>query len=111
MLVARAQNSTLQEVERTSNELADIGLNNQYLVINGCMAESEIDDPLAAAIYQRERQALQTMPESLRMLATDHTRLLPCNLVGLEALCSLLSGEDSQAGSWFDYTDGQGRSG
>ncbi len=97
VLVARAQNSTLQEVARTSSELADIGLNNQYLVINGCMPESEIDDPLAAAIYRREQQALQTLPESLCELETGHTQLLPCNLVGLEALRSLLSGEVSHA--------------
>ncbi len=94
VLVARAQSSTLQEVARTSGELADIGLSNQYLVINGCMPASEIDDSLAAAIYRREQQALQALPESLLALASDHTRLLPCNLVGLRALRSLLSDEE-----------------
>jgi len=94
VLVARAQSSTLQEVARTSGELADIGLSNQYLVINGCMPASEIEDPLAAAIYRREQQALQALPESLSALTSDHTRLLPCNLVGLTALRSLLSAEE-----------------
>ncbi len=93
VLVARAQSSTLQEVARTSGELADIGLSNQYLVINGCMPESEIGDPLATAIFQREQQALQALPESLLALTSDHTRLLPCNLAGLKALRSLLSDE------------------
>ena len=95
VLVARAQSSTLQEVARTSGELADIGLSNQYLVINGLMPESETDDPLAAAIFQRESQALEALPESLRALTVDRTRLLPCNLVGLKALRSLLN-EDEQ---------------
>ncbi|PKM37783.1 MAG: arsenical pump-driving ATPase [Gammaproteobacteria bacterium HGW-Gammaproteobacteria-10] len=95
VLVARAQSSTLQEVARTSGELADTGLSNQYLVINGLMPESETDDPLAAAIFQRESQALEVLPESLRALTVDRTRLLPCNLVGLKALRSLLN-EDEQ---------------
>lgn len=97
VLVARAQKSTLQEVARTSSELAETGLNSQYLVINGSMPKSEIGDPLAAAIYQREQQALQTMPEPLRKLSIDHTPLLPCNLVNLSALRLLLSGEASNA--------------
>ncbi|MGD7033388.1 arsenical pump-driving ATPase [Methylotuvimicrobium buryatense] len=91
VLVARAQSSTLQEVARTSGELADTGLSNQYLVINGCMPESEISDPLAEAIFQRESRALKSLPEPLRELKTDYTRLLPCNLVGLNALRSLLN--------------------
>lgn len=104
VLVARAQSSTLQEVARTSGELADTGLSNQYLVINGCMPESETSDPLAAAIFQRERQALESLPESLRELTSDRTRLLPCNLVGLKALRSLLN-EDHQSAEVFadDY--------
>lgn len=97
VLVARAQSSTLQEVVRTSGELADTGLSNQYLVINGCIPESETADPLAEAIYRRERQALESLPESLRALTVDHIRLLPCNLVGLEALRSLLTKDEQTA--------------
>ncbi|WP_404355715.1 arsenical pump-driving ATPase [Methylotuvimicrobium sp. KM1] len=96
VLVARAQSSTLLEVARTSGELAGTGLSNQYLVINGLMPESETDDPLAAAIFLRERQALESLPEPLRELTFDRTRLLPCNLVGLKALRSLFN-EDEQA--------------
>jgi arsenite-transporting ATPase len=35
VLVARAQQSTLQEATRTHTELAGIGMSNQYLVVNG----------------------------------------------------------------------------
>ncbi|CCE23542.1 arsenical pump-driving ATPase [Methylotuvimicrobium alcaliphilum] len=102
VLVARAQSSTLQEVARTSGELADTGLSNQYLVINGLMPESETSDPLAEAIFQRESRALKSLLEPLRELKTDYTRLLPCNLVGLNALRSLLN-EDQQTA---EATDG-----
>ncbi|MSK54209.1 TRC40/GET3/ArsA family transport-energizing ATPase, partial [Escherichia coli] len=54
VLVARLQKSTLQEVARTHEELAAIGLKNQYLVINGVLPESgQQNDPLAMAIVQR----------------------------------------------------------
>lgn len=91
ILVARAQSSTLQEAARTSEELAHIGFSGQYLVVNGCMPESEISDPVALAIFRRERIALDNMPAVLRNLTTDMLSLLPFNLVGVDALRALLS--------------------
>ncbi|ADL56397.1 arsenical pump-driving ATPase [Gallionella capsiferriformans] len=91
ILVARAQRSTLQEAARTCEELAHIGFADPYLVVNGCMPESETTDPVALAIFRRERNALDTMPEALRNLTTDRRSLLPFNLVGVEALRALLS--------------------
>ncbi len=90
VLVARAQRSTLQEAARTSEELAHIGLAHQHLVVNGCMPESETDDPVALAIFRREQHALADMPEMLRALPTDKRDLMPFNLVGIAALRALL---------------------
>lgn len=60
VLVARAQTATLKEVSRTYDELAAIGLTQQYLVINSLLPEQETaHDKLAQALYQREQQALQ----------------------------------------------------
>jgi arsenite-transporting ATPase len=89
ILVARAQRSTLQEAARTSLELAQIGFSGQYLIVNGCMPESDAGDPIAHAIYRRERQALDAMPDVLRNLTTDELWLLPFNLVGVAALRAL----------------------
>jgi arsenite-transporting ATPase len=91
VLVARAQRSTLIEAARTSEELAHIGFTHQYLVVNGCMPESEASDPVASAILRREQGALAAMPEVLRPLPTDKRDLLPFNLVGVEALRALLN--------------------
>ena len=91
ILVARAQRSTLQEAGRTREELAHIGFSDPYLAVNGCMPESETSDPVALAIFRRERNALDTMPEVLRNLTTDMRSLLPFNLVGVDALRALLS--------------------
>lgn len=87
ILVARAQNSALQEAARTHGELAAIGLVQQYLVINGLLPKKEVAlDPLAASIYAREQAALEAMPKTLRALPRDDVPLKPFNLVGLDAL-------------------------
>jgi arsenite-transporting ATPase len=105
ILVARAQRSTLQEAARTSEELAHIGFINQYLVLNGCMPESEISDPVAQAIYRRERIALDAMPDVLRKLTTDVRSLLPFNLVGVDALRALLSDHPVKAPTAIPHRD------
>lgn len=91
VLVARAQQATLREVARTHEELAAIGLRQQYLVINGVLPCSEAGgDDLAAALCDREAAALASMPEVLRALPCDQLPLKPFNLVGLDALRQLL---------------------
>ncbi|MEO3741429.1 arsenical pump-driving ATPase [Kosakonia sp. WA-90] len=87
VLVARLQKSTLQEVARTHDELATLGLKNQYLVINGVLPETETEsDALAAAIWQREQAALANLPAGLSALPTDTLFLQPVNMVGVSAL-------------------------
>ncbi len=92
VLVARAQAATLREAARTRQELAAIGLTQQYLVINGRLPDTALaDDPLAAAIHAREASALGQMPAELRELPQDSLALKPFNLVGLAALRQLFS--------------------
>ncbi|HEU4844601.1 MAG TPA: ArsA-related P-loop ATPase, partial [Burkholderiaceae bacterium] len=91
VLVARAQGTTLREAARTHEELAAIGLTQQYLVVNGVLPASEGEhDALAAAVVLRERQALHDMPAALGALPLDEVPLMPFNLVGLDALRGLL---------------------
>ena len=92
VLVARAQVSTLREAARTHEELAGIGLSQQYLVINGVLPAAEAaQDPLAAAIARREQAALQVLPTVLQTLPTDQIALKAFDLVGLTALRQLLT--------------------
>ena len=92
VLVARLQKSTLQEVARTHEELSAIGLKNQYLVINGVLPKAEAEhDALAAAIWQREQEALANLPAGLSDLPTDNLYLQPLNMVGVPALKGLLN--------------------
>ena len=92
ILVARAQISTLREVARTHEELAKIGLSQQYLVINGVLPREEAAlDPLAAAICDREQGVLSALPDVLKPLPYDEIALKPFNMVGLDALRKLLT--------------------
>ena len=98
ILVARAQKGTLDEVARTHQELAAIGLAKQHLVINGVLPEREVGhDALANAIRRHEQEALAAMPIVLRTLPIDHLPLKAVNLVGVEALSSLFSDRDAAA--------------
>ncbi len=92
VLVARAQQATLREAARTHEELAAIGLSQQYLVINGVLPRSEAaQDALAAAICEREQAALSAIPVVLKALPCDRVALKPFDLVGLDALHQLLA--------------------
>ncbi|MGV4039424.1 arsenite efflux transporter ATPase subunit ArsA [Citrobacter portucalensis] len=104
VLVARLQKSTLQEVARTHLELAAIGLKNQYLVINGVLPKTEAaNDTLAAAIWDREQEALSNLPSDLSGLPTDTLFLQPVNMVGVSALSGLLSTQPIEASSSEEY--------
>ena len=104
VLVARLQKSTLQEVARTHLELAAIGLKNQYLVINGVLPKTEAaNDTLAAAIWDREQEALANIPSDLSGLPTDTLFLQPLNMVGVSALSGLLSSQPETSSSSEEY--------
>ena len=94
ILVARPQKATLTEVARTHEELAGIGLSEQYLVINGILPIAEAThDQLAAALLLREQAALNALPAGLAGLPLDLIGLKAFNMVGLEALSQLLDRE------------------
>jgi len=90
VLVARAVPSALQEAARTRDELAEIGLDQAFLVVNGVFPEGAAGtDPLAAAIVRREQQALAELPPPLAGLPRDTVSLKSRNLVGVPALRAL----------------------
>lgn len=86
ILVARPRASSLAEAARTSLELAEIGIGNQHLAINGLMPEDAMGDALAASLIARDRAALDGMDKALAALPQSRFALRPENLVGLDAL-------------------------
>ncbi|MDF2591449.1 MAG: arsA [Clostridia bacterium] len=88
ILVARPEASPLNEAERASKELQDIGVNNQVLIINGVLQEH--DDYLSDAIYHKQQNALMHMPNALKDIETYQIPLRPYNVTGLENVRSFL---------------------
>lgn len=86
ILVARPRVSSLAEAARTSRELADIGIGNQHLAINGMMPDEDMGDALAARLIACDRAALGGMDPHLAALPQTRFALRPENLVGLDAL-------------------------
>ncbi|MDI9442658.1 MAG: arsenical pump-driving ATPase [Planctomycetota bacterium] len=94
VLVSRPQTAALKEAERTSGELGALGIANQRLALNGLMPVSVSDDPLAHAMRERDRRALERIPAALRDLPRDEIELQPISLTGVASLRALLDGDD-----------------
>jgi arsenite-transporting ATPase len=92
VLVSRAQKAALAEAERTSGELAAIGVRNQRLILNGLFKASD-SDPVALALEGRGSDALRTQATFLARLPVTEVPLRPHNLIGLPALRALASAE------------------
>jgi arsenite/tail-anchored protein-transporting ATPase len=90
ILVTRPDEGAIAEAARTSDELRELGLNNQRLAINAVFHASERTDVVACSIEDLGRQALEGMPQSLRALPQDRVSLRPFDTVGLAALRALL---------------------
>ncbi len=91
VLVARADDPSLREAERTRHELAELGVQGQELVINGVFRASDGADPTARAMERRGAEALEAMPAGLRKLRRTELSLLPFGMVGVAALRALFS--------------------
>src|SRR5699024_3413654 len=89
MLVTRPDYSAIQEANRASKELLQLGINNQRLIINGLLEEA--DDAVSQHIYDLQRSHLKRMPESLSESETFYIPLRSYNVTGIENLRILLN--------------------
>ncbi len=90
ILVARAEPSALREADRTSGELASLGLKNQRLVVNGVFTPAKAGDGIADAMAARGRAALSEVPVGIASLPRTLIPLKRRNLVGLDAVRTML---------------------
>jgi arsenite-transporting ATPase len=88
VLVSRAQRAALAEAERTSDELAAIGVRNQRLILNG-LFQADDSDPVALALQRRGADALATAGPFLNRMRLSKVPLRSQNLVGIPALRTL----------------------
>lgn len=89
ILVSRPEVAPLKEAERASKELADLGVNNQVLIINGQLTEH--DDVISESLYQKQQAALNSIPDRLKNITTYSIPLRAYNITGIENIRSLLT--------------------
>jgi arsenite-transporting ATPase len=99
ILVSRPEAAALTEAERTSQELAALGVNNQHLVINGVFIAADRDDPVAQAMERRSRESLGQVPHGLSHLPRTSVPLTPHVLLGADALRAFARGQPVEPAS------------
>ena len=92
VLVGRAQRAALAEAERTSHELAAIGVRNQRLILNG-LFQAAGSDPAALALQKRGADALTAAATFLTQIQLFKVPLRSQNLVGIPALRALVTAD------------------
>jgi len=91
MLVARPEKTPLLEVKRASEELKDLGVNNQSMIINGVLELDAPDDETALNLYHKQQQALQEIPEYLHAITTYYIPLRAYNVYGIKNIRKMLT--------------------
>ena len=91
VLVTRPEEAPLKEAQRASHELAELGVKNQILVVNGVLLEH--DDEISAMLYKKQQNALNAIPEDLKELPVYQIPLRAYNITGLENVRSMLKND------------------
>lgn len=89
ILVSRPEFAPLKEAARAAQELADLGITNQALVINGVLAS--YDDGISESLYHKQQQALGAIPTVLSGLTTYHIPLRAYNITGIDNVRAFLT--------------------
>ncbi|MCU5059452.1 arsenical pump-driving ATPase [Bacillus paranthracis] len=90
LLVTRPDSSPLQEAERAAHELKEIGVSNQFLLVNGILKDYIQNDDVSNALFKRQSSALENMAEELKNLPTYEIPLVPFNVTGIENMRKLV---------------------
>lgn len=90
ILLARAEYSPLQEAERASKELQELGVNNQLLVVNGVLELDVENDEVADQLYAKQQGALDNISDHLQRIQTYQIPLRAYNITGIKNIRMLL---------------------
>ena len=92
VLVSKPEASALKEAARASRELAELGVVNQRLILNGVFADNSAGDSVATALAKQQEKSLAGIPEALVTLQRDMVPLVSAQLTGVTALRELVRG-------------------
>lgn len=88
-LVARPDKNSLQEAERASRELFEIGMVNQMLLVNGVLQTFTMGDKVSEAFYSKQNLALTQLPSGLKNIPIFEIPLVSFSLTGIDSLSQL----------------------
>lgn len=91
VLVSRPERSPLLEAQRASQELKDLGVNNQIFVINAVLQSS--DDFVSERLNAKQQEALQNLPAGLKDLQCYAIPLRAYNVTGVDKVRAFLEKE------------------
>ena len=94
VLVTRPDRAAVDEAARTSEELAEIGIRNQALAVNGVFKAHDASDAVAVAMERRGGAALEGLPAALESLERRDLPLKSGQVLGVASLRSLLADQD-----------------
>ena len=92
ILVARPDSSALKEAARASDELKEIGIQNQMLVINGVL--TDFDDDLSKIMVTNQQNSLKQMPKELKEVEVYSVPLKAHNISSVENLRTFFTQEE-----------------
>jgi arsenite-transporting ATPase len=104
-LVSRPDETPLKEVERSSNELLDIGIKAQHLIINGVLENYDANDTISKQLYERQQKALNNRSEALLKLTTYIVPLRSYNMTGIENIRNMLTADISTQANTVELKD------
>jgi arsenite-transporting ATPase len=96
VLVSRPEQSALAEADRTRTELAEMGVTNQILFLNGVFVARDRSDAAAVAMESRGRRALDALPSGLAGLPCVEVPLLPFAPMGVSRLRAVCNGHPDE---------------
>jgi arsenite/tail-anchored protein-transporting ATPase len=85
-LVSRPEDSALYEAARASKELAEVGINNQSILLNGVLMEHFNNDEVSLAFWEKQQKALVSLPSILSQRQIFEIPLIPYSLTGIQSL-------------------------
>ena len=104
ILVARPDSSALKEAARASDELKEIGIQNQMLVINGVL--TDFDDDLSKIMVINQQNALKQMPKELKEVEVYSVPLKAHNISSVENLRTFFTQEEVDTSSTDEMMKG-----
>lgn len=91
ILVSRPEETPLNEANRASKELKELGVRNQVMVLNGVI--NDYDDEVSRSFYEKQQRAISNMPEELKSIVTFSIPLRAYNITGVENVRAFLKND------------------